>query len=265
VRRVLAVALAVAAAGCAPALKEPPPIGSLAKRPATGGASDTAELLRQAADAWARRPDLEAVRDAEAIALQAAQDDGSGIDPLIAAARAKAWLAEEESDAKRRDEAAVSCVQTAQWCAKREPESAACDYWLAIGLGLQAREVPSTAEDGVKKMVAALERAIERDPAYDHGGPERVLAIVLVRAPGWPIGPGDPDAALDHATKAVGVEPDYPPNVLALAEAQARNDRAAARESYARARTLADARRAAGDPDASDWVAQADQGLTKLK
>ena len=260
------VALAVAAAGCAPALKEPPPIGTLVKRPAPGGASDTAELLRQAADAWARRPDLEAVRDAEALALQAAQDDGSGIDPLVAAARAKAWLADKETDAKLRDEAAVSCVQTAQWCTKREPGSAACDYWLAIGLGLQAREVPSTAEDGVKKMVAALERAIERDPTYDHGGPERILAIVLVRAPGWPIGPGDLDAALDHATKAVGAEPDYPPNALALAEAQAaRNDRAAARESYARAKSLADARRAAGDPDASDWVAQADQGLAKLR
>jgi hypothetical protein len=267
VRGALASVLILTAVACAPALKEPPPIGSLTKRPSSGGAgSDAASVLRDAETAWAHRPDLGAVRDAEALALEAAQDESSGIAPLIAAARAKAWLADKETDPKARQEAAVSCVQTAQWCEKRQPESAACDYWLAIGLGVQAREVRATAEDGIKKMVPALERAIAKDAAYDHAGPERILAIVLVRAPGWPAGPGDPEAAIDHAKRAVALEGDYPPNVLALAEALgAMEDRAGARDAYPRAKTLAEGRRAAGDPDAADWIAQAEQGLVKSR
>ncbi|HEX4823676.1 MAG TPA: hypothetical protein VFV19_05160 [Candidatus Polarisedimenticolaceae bacterium] len=265
-KRLLAAAVTLLAAACAPALKEPPAIGALAKRPASAEKRDTAGLLRDAEAAWARRPDLFAVRNSEALALEAAQDDASGAAPLVAAARAKAWLADKETDPKRRLDAAVSCVHAAQWCAKREPASAACDYWLAIGLGLQAREVAATAEDGVKKMVAALDRASQREPGYEHGGPERVLAIVLVRAPGWPIGPGDPDAALEHAKNALALEGDYPPNVLALAEAQAaKRDRPSARASYARAKSLAEDRGTAGDPDAADWQAQAEQGLAKLR
>ena len=264
-RRPLALTLVLAAAACAPALKEPPSIGSLAKRPPSG-TSDVAALLRDAESAWARRPDVAAVRDAEALFLQAAQDESSGVDALIGAARAKAWLADKETDAKARQDLAVSCVQTTQWCVKRQPESAACNTWLAIGLGLQAREMRSTAEDGVKKMVAALERAIAEDTDYDHAAPERILAIVLVRAPGWPVGPGDPEAALEHAKKAVALDGAYPPNVLALGEALgAQKDRARARDAYARAKSLAEERRAAGDPDAPDWITQADQGLTKLK
>lgn len=265
-RRLLAAALVLSAAACSPALREPPAIGTLGRRPAPGGTAETAALVRDAEAAWARRPDIDAVRDAEALSVQAAQDESSGVAALIDAARAKAWLADKETDPKARDRAAVSCVQIAQWCQRREPESAACDYWLAIGLGLQAREVRATAEDGVKKMVAALERAIEKDPAYDHGGPERILAIVLARAPGWPLGPGDPEQALEHAKKAVALEGDYPPNVLALAEALAAGkDRAAARDAYTRAKTLAEGRRAAGDSDAAEWTAQAEQGLAKAR
>ena len=67
-----------------------------------------------------------------------------------------------------------------------------------------------TADNGLKTMVPALRRAIEKDPEYDDAGPDRVMALVLVRAPGWPVGPGDPEAALEHAKKAVSLRPEYP-------------------------------------------------------
>jgi predicted Zn-dependent protease len=223
-------------------------------------------LLAEADAAWARRPDAAAVREAEALYFQAAQAAENDVAGLIGAARAKAWLADHGGDAKSREEQAVSAVQTAQWCVRREPENGACDYWLAIAVGLQAREVRATADDGLKTMVAELTLAIERDPTYDQAGPHRVMAILLTRAPSWPLGPGDVESALEHAQKAIELRPDYPPNTLALGEAlAAAKQRGEARDAYARARLVAAALREAGDPDASDWIAQADEALAKIK
>ena len=262
-KRALVLGLGLAAAGCAPALREPPPLSTLATRPAGVGVPD---VLAAADAAWARRPDVPSVRSAEALYLNIAQSDSDDVEALVGAVRAKAWLVEHESDSKKREELAVSAVQTAQWCLKRGPDSAACEYWLAIAVGLQAREIRATADDGLKKMVASLDRAIAADAAYDRAGPERILALVLVRAPGWPLGPGDPDLAVEHARKAVALAADFPPNVLALGEALAAvKEKPAAREAYLRARSLAQAQQGAGDPDAPEWIAQADQALTKLK
>ena len=123
-----------------------------------------------------------------------------------------------------------------------------------------------TADNGLKTMVPALRRAIAKDPEYDEAGPDRVMALVLIRAPGWPVGPGDPEAALEHAEKAVALRPEYPPNVLALAEALAANkDREQARATYIKGKQLAAVAREAGDPDAPIWIVEADQALAGLK
>ena len=160
----------------------------------------------------------------------------------------------------------MSAVQTSQWCQRRKPELAACDYWLALAVGLQAREVRLTADDGLKKMVAGLQRAIDKDPEYDEAGPHRVMALVLIRAPNWPVGPGDAEAGLEQAKKAVALRPGFPPNLFALAEARAAlKDRAAAREAYLEGKSLAAAKRDAGDPDAPFWIVEADEALSRLK
>jgi Flp pilus assembly protein TadD len=80
------------------------------------------------------------------------------------------------------------------------------------------------------------------------------------------VGPGDPEAALEHAKKAVALKPEYPPNVLALAEALAANkDREQARATYGKGKALAAKSREAGDPDAPFWIVEADQALAGLK
>lgn len=265
-KRTIPIALAVIAAACAPALREPPSVADLASRTAPPATDDAATLLKQADALWAKRPDVAAVREAQTLYFQAAQADESDVLGLIGAVRAKAWLADHESDPRVREALAVSCVQTAQWCGRRQADNPACDYWLAVAVGLQAREVRSTADDGVKTMVASLQRAIDKDPSYDAAGPHRIMAIVLMRAPGWPLGPGDPELALDHARKAVALRPDYPPNLIALGEAAGANKlRDEARAAYERAKAGAQALRDAGEPDASDWMAEAEQALAKLK
>jgi hypothetical protein len=109
-------------------------------------------------------------------------------------------------------------------------------------------------------MVQNLDAADAADPNYDNAGPSRVKALVLVRAPGWPIGPGDADSGVVAARRAVSLQPDYPPNVLALAEALGKTgDAVGARESYAHARDLASALPPGAQRD--DWLRYANEGL----
>jgi tetratricopeptide (TPR) repeat protein len=264
VKRPAAVSLLVLLVGCVPALREPPPIAVLASKPMPTDTQDPVSLLREADAGWAERPDAAAVREAEALYFKVAQSDEAGVTGLIGAIRAKSWLADHGSEAKERESLAVSAVQTAQWCGKRQPDNPACDYWLAIAVGLQAREVRQTAEDGLKTMIESLTRAIAKDPSYDRAGPERVMALLLVRAPGWPLGPGDPELGLSHARRAVELDPDFPPNRLCLAEALLDTKaKAESRAAYERALTLSQASEAAGDPDAPDWIAEARKALGK--
>lgn len=149
-------------------------------------------------------------------------------------------------------------VDEAHRCVAAYPDDAACAYWLAVSLGLQARERPATAPDGIRKMLEAVDRAEALDPRVEHAGPARLRALVLLRAPGWPAGPGDPEAGLDEARRAVDLDPDYPPNLLALAEALAKNDDPRGSEEAAR-RALAAIR--GDEPEAESWRRESESRL----
>lgn len=165
---------------------------------------------------------------------------------------------EREPSAARRTDLSRQAVEAGQRCERAAPGSPPCEYALAIALGLQAREVPSTVRDGLAQMAERLRRAAAAAPALDHAGPDRVLALLLLRAPGWPLGPGDPEEGLAAAQRAAALAPDHAPNLLALAEALRANDQAGAgRVAAERARALAEAAARAGDPDAPGWVVQA--------
>ncbi len=258
----VAAGLAALLGGCAAALHEPPPVEAIARTGPAAAKDGVPDLLAAANAAFARRPDLEAVRRAEGLYLEAAAADESRVDGLLGAVRAKTWLAEHVPEASAREALAVSAVQAAQWCGRRAPEDRACDYWLAVALGLQARERRSTAEDALKRMVTLLRRVAEVEPGLDEAGPYRVLALVLLKAPAWPLGPGDAEAGLAEARKAVALRPDHPPNQLALGEALAgTGDGEAARAAYRKALSLARSRQAAGDPDGGDWARDAERAL----
>ena len=261
--RAAALAAALAVLGCARALHEPRPLAPPGG-PAAGAAGDAARLLREADARWAERPDPASVHRAEAAYLEAARADETGTAGLYGAIRAKTWLAEHEPDAAVRSRLAASAVDLGQWCERRAPADAACAYGLALALGLQAREHRATAVDGLKLMVERLRRAAAADARLDHGGPERVLALVLLRAPAWPVGPGDKEAALEAARSAAARFPDYPPNQTALAEVRAGNGAGPeARAAAGRAGSRARARAAARDPDAADWLKEAQQALDR--
>jgi hypothetical protein len=186
----------------------------------------------------------------------------ASVDALAAAIETDAKRSDHESDAKIRGELAAEASRDADACLTREPQAAPCLYGRAVAFGLEARAHPTHAGEMLKNMLDNLGRAESADPNYDEAGPARVRALVLVRAPGWPLGPGDAEAALVAARRAVTLRPLYPPNLLVLAEALAKTgDESGAREYYARARDAALALPAS--PDRDEWLREADRGLQR--
>lgn len=266
-RGVVSLALVSIVIGCTSALKEPPPMNELGTRPAPTEAettTDAAGLLREAAREFGHAPDVDAVARSRELYLAVARRDESMVEAFFGAQRATAWLIEHEDSGDRRKELAVEGVQIGQWCARLHPAEVECTYRLALAVGQQARERSSTAVDGLDVMVELLEAVIETAPELDFAGGQRVLALVLLRAPGWPTGPGDPEFGLEHAEAAVTAFPDYPPNQLVLGEALLENGhRESARLALEKGIELATGK--SPDSDAAEWVAQAEEILASIR
>ncbi len=192
-----------------------------------------------------------------------APDAAMSVEQLAAAVAEDARRSDTETDSKIREQLAADAGRDAQACLERAPQAAACLYYHAIALGLEARAHPLRAGEALKGMLDALSGAEAADAQIDEAGPARVKALVLVKAPAWPLGPGDPEAGLASARRAVALKPQYPPNELAVAEALAKTgDSRGAREAYGRARALGQALPPSQDRD--DWLRQSEQGLSKL-
>jgi hypothetical protein len=184
------------------------------------------------------------------------------VQDLTAVVAADSRRSDQESDSTVRAHFAADANRAADACLALAPQAAGCLYYHAIALGLEARAHPTRALDLLKTMLDALNGAEAIDPEYDQAGPARVRALVLIKAPGWPVGPGDVDAGVTSARRAVSLRPQYPPNVLALAEALTKTgDAQGARDAYARAEALA--RALPDSTDRDDWLRAAEQGMQR--
>lgn len=193
-----------------------------------------------------------------------AEERAEDADILYADLRRLLREIEAEPSANAREAMATDAVRLGQRCERAAPDSAQCDYGLGLALGVQARERPATAHDGLALMIRHLQRAATLEPGLDHAGPERVLGLVLVRAPAWPTGPGDAEKGLEVTRKAAAREPEYPANWLAVAEAADATGHSSERKEAARtAAELADKAAQAGVPDATAWQRAAKEMLRK--
>jgi hypothetical protein len=191
--------------------------------------------------------------------LATVQRDADGIDQSTQPAQRTQLLAEATASARQ--------------CLAQAPDSGTCQYAQAQVQGLTARARPLEAPSQLKDMLASLTKAEAQDPDLDHAGPARLAAVVLLRAPPWPLGPGDVDAAVTAAQRAVQREPGYPPNLIALGQAQAKGVGApAARVTFTQAQQAVQAWRGTPSEDqavvAADrvrWQQQAEQGLHDLQ
>jgi hypothetical protein len=191
-----------------------------------------------------------------------APDTSMTVEQLAAAVAADARRSDLETDSGIRNQLAADALRDAQACLDRAPHDAACLYYQAIALGLKARAHPLQANDALKSMLEALGAAEAANPEYDQAGPARVKALVLVKAPSWPLGPGDAESGLGSARQAVALRPQYPPNVLALAEALAKTgDTNGAQSAYRHARELSQDLPPSADRE--DWLREADRAIQR--
>ena len=247
------VALGLVLAAC-----PPPRVVSVVVAPGTSAD----EALRDAESAFAKRPDVVAVKDALRLFQIAAAADATRTEGPTGVVRVAAWLVE-SGPKNERTAHADEAVAAATQCQQRAPGSAPCDYWQAVALGVSAREHVLTALGELPRIITLLKKADAAAPTLDDAGPARVLALLLVRAPGWPTGPGNPDDALVEAQKAVSRAPNHPLNHATLAEClAATGDTDGAKAAYRRAIELGTQR---GDADGTAWAAQATAALDALK
>jgi tetratricopeptide (TPR) repeat protein len=125
------------------------------------------------------------------------------------------------ADVQKDDARVVSLTQegmTALAQASPSADDAEMAYLHALNLGLFVRAKGMMAVGRLSELVAQLKVA-GTTPALDEGGPLRVLGLLYVKAPGWPMGPGDLDAALDLLRQAARDFPNHPLNHLYLAYA----------------------------------------------
>jgi tetratricopeptide (TPR) repeat protein len=108
----------------------------------------------------------------------------------------------------------------AELLARERPDLVEGHYWLALNLcGLAENSSTLEALRLLPRILQELDRTVKIDPAYDQGGPHRVLGRIFFQAPGWPFSVGDLNKALRHLEAAVQFAPKNSTNQLFLGEA----------------------------------------------
>jgi len=131
-------------------------------------------------------------------------------------------FAELATNATQRADLARLGIAACRPLVAREPKSAPGHYYLAMNYGeLADAEAPSLA---AYKLVHEVERefktAAELDEHFDFAGPVRNLGELYFQAPGWPLSVGGKWKAREWLERAALLAPEYPENLLNLAEAQ---------------------------------------------
>ena len=112
--------------------------------------------------------------------------------------------------------------------------SAAAHYYMAMNKGQLARSETLGALKLVREMEHEFLAAADLDPGADFAGPSRGLGLLYRDAPGWPMSIGNRSRARDFLENAVTLAPDYPENILNLAESYLKwGDKAGARKELA--------------------------------
>jgi hypothetical protein len=192
---------------------------------------------------------------------------------LLAVVQQAADGIDRSTDPAQRTQLLAAATASARQCLAQAPGSGACQYAQAQVQGLSARARPLEAPSQLKGMLASLTKAEAEDPGLDHAGPARLAAVVLLRAPPWPLGPGDVDAAVTAAQRAVQREPGYPPNLITLGQAQAKGvGIPAARATFTKAQQAVQdwmgapsEQPAVVAADRARWQLQVEQGLHDLQ
>ena len=135
----------------------------------------------------------------------------------LALAHSAFLVADVEADAQKQTEIAEVGAQAAldAGASALSPEAS---YYYALNLGLVMRHKGLAALAKLDDLKRALDHCQDQT-SLDYGGPGRVLGMLYLKAPAWPQGIGDIDAALELLQAVAQEYPDFPQNRMFYAEA----------------------------------------------
>ena len=140
-------------------------------------------------------------------------------DAPLRAARCYAFLARHGKNKAVRLENAIKGRRMAEAAVSRDPGNGTAHYLAAYLAGLEAENHTLKGLALVPVIEAGALEAVRLNPQLDHGGPDRMLGELYLKAPDPPVSIGDLEKAVLHYRRAVSLDPDYVENRLGLAEA----------------------------------------------
>lgn len=143
------------------------------------------------------------------------------------AARAILWLEEFGDDSVERKQLAQRGYQYALAARAKNDQRAELHFIAGALLGMQMQSALIPKLSDVQIVHDHFTRAIELDVSYEQGGPLRALGMLLLRAPAWPTGVGDPESGIQTLEHAAARFPAFPANFIYLAEGYLAVDRRA--------------------------------------
>lgn len=220
------------------------------------------ELMDQAAAAYAQRADLAKAKQAVELYAQALAADPQSDEAAWKLSRAWYWVGSHMPD-DQAVEAFDKAVQAAKQAVASKPDSLAGHFWLGVAYGSFGRA------KGVMKSLSLVEPikdemalVIKQDPAYEAGGPYRVLGRLYFKLPGL-LG-GGTDKSIENLRIAVKHGPQRWLNHIYLAEALIKDGKKDEAKALLE-QVLAGPAEAGLEPEYADWQAESQKLLKELK
>ena len=152
-------------------------------------------------------------------ALMWEQESEQGPGTALQAARCYAVLARNGTSKSIRLENAEKGRNMAEAAIIRDPKNGTAHYLAAYLAGLEAENHPLKGLSLVPVIERGALEASRLNPELDHGGPDRMLGELYLRAPDPPVSLGDLEKAILHYRRAVSLDSEFVENRLGLAEA----------------------------------------------
>jgi tetratricopeptide (TPR) repeat protein len=245
--------------GCPPA--KPPASQATVKD--TELPAEVPKLVDYADGEW-KKQEAAAVENAVKALDKARTSEPNNIEVLWRLARAHAWLAEEYTDERQREDHAQKGIEAGEAAVKADANRVEAQYFLGLSRAELVSVKREKARASLPSVVEAAQAAVKLNDKYDQGGPLRLLGSVYAQAPEPPVSVGDREEGVKLLQRAVAYAGNHPENRLLLGDAFRMNkDLDAAEREYEAVLAMPVA-----GPYAHrlpKWQKQAQDGLTKVR
>jgi len=196
----------------------------LAALPALAQTPSASPLVQQGDELYIQRGDLAKAKEAKAKyeAALAAKEDDYGASWRLA--RVLYWIGDHTPTNDAKKPIFQQGIDHAKKAVELDPNKPDGHFWLGVNYGVygEAKGILKSLAL-VKPIKAAMRRVLELEPAYDHGGADRVLGRVYHELPGF--AGGSEKLSLEYLLKSVGYGPRVGLNLLYLSDTYLSLDR----------------------------------------